>query len=57
MLVNQTRGGLYERFFEEVGRRVDGNAGPFVFEDQPALEETVEVAAAYGIEIPPFMAE
>jgi hypothetical protein len=38
MLVNQTPGGLYERFFEEVGRRVDGNAGPFVFEDQPALE-------------------
>ena len=55
MLVTQTPGGLYQRFFEEVGKPVDGDSGPFVFEDQPAVERIVEVAATYGIEIPaPF---
>ena len=28
MLMTQTPGGLYERFFEEVGRPVQGEAGP-----------------------------
>ena len=33
MLVTQTPGSLYERFFEEVGKAVDGEAGPPVVED------------------------
>ena len=52
MLVTQTPGGLYERFFEEVGKAVDGEAATLVFEDQPEAERIVEVAAEYGIEIP-----
>ncbi len=51
LLVTQTPGGLYERFFEEVGKPVDDEAGPLVFEDQPDGGRTVEVAAEYGIEI------
>ena len=34
MLLTQTPGGLYELFFEEVGKPVDGNGGPLVIEDQ-----------------------
>ena len=56
MLVTQTPGGLYEIFFEEVGKPVDGDSGPFLFEDQPAVERIVEVAATYGTEIPPPIA-
>ena len=52
MLVSQTPGGLYEHFFEEVGKAVDDEAGPLVFEDQPDVGRIVEVAAEYGIEIP-----
>ena len=52
MLVSQTPGGLYERFFEEVGKPVDGEARPLVFEDQPDMSRIVEVAAEHGIEIP-----
>ena len=52
MLVSQTPGGLYERFFEEVGKPVDGEAGPFVCAHQPDVGRVVEVAAEYGIEIP-----
>ena len=51
MLVTQTPGGLYERFFEEVGKLVDGDGGPLVFEDRPDAGRIVEVAAKYGIEI------
>jgi quercetin dioxygenase-like cupin family protein len=53
MLVTQTPGGLYERFFEEVGRPVEGEAGPPDFEELPDAERIVEVATEYGIEIPP----
>lgn len=53
MLVSQTPGGLYERFFEEVGKPVDGDAGSFVFRDRPGMRRIVEVAAKHGIEIPP----
>ncbi len=53
MLVTQTPGGLYERFFEEVGRPVDGDARPPVFKAQPNAGRIVEIAAEYGIEIPP----
>ena len=52
LLATQTPGGLYERFFEEVGEAVDGKAGPLVFRDQPDAVRIVEVAAEYGIEIP-----
>jgi mannose-6-phosphate isomerase-like protein (cupin superfamily) len=52
MLVTQTPGGLYERFFEEVGKPVVGGAGPLVFEDLPDMRRIVEAAAEYGIEIP-----
>ena len=52
MLVSQTPRGLYEHFFEKVGKPVDDEAGPLVFEDQPDVGRIVEVAAEYGIEIP-----
>src|SRR3712207_5451497 len=57
MLVTQTPGGLYERSFEEVGRPMDGNGGPLVFEDQPDVANIVSIAARYGIEIPMPIAE
>jgi hypothetical protein len=53
MLVSQTPGGLYERFFEEVGKPVTGEAVPLVLEDQPNLERIVAIGVQYGIEIPP----
>ena len=53
LLVTQTPGGLYERFFEEVGIPVDDDGGPLVFEEQPDLGRIVAVAAEHGIEIPP----
>ena len=52
MLVTQTPGGLYERFFEEVGKAVDGESGPPVFEDQADTGKVAEIASEYGIEIP-----
>jgi quercetin dioxygenase-like cupin family protein len=52
MLMSQTPGGLYERFFEEVGKPMDGEAGLLSFEDQPDVERIVEIAAECGIEIP-----
>ena len=52
MLVSQTPGGLHERFFEEVGKPVDGEAGSPYFEDQPNVASIVPIAAKYGIEIP-----
>ncbi len=56
MLVTQTPGGLYEHFFEQVGKvgkkAVDGEVRPPVFEDHAHMRKFVEVAAEYGIEIP-----
>jgi quercetin dioxygenase-like cupin family protein len=52
MLVAQTPGRLYEYFFDEVGKPVDDEEGPLVFEDQPEVCRIVKVAAKYGIEIP-----
>ncbi len=52
MLMSQTTGGLYERFFEAMGKAVDGEAGPLVFKGRPDVGRIVEVAAEYGIEIP-----
>jgi hypothetical protein len=56
MLVSQTPGGLYERFFEEIGMPMDGNAGGrMAFEDRAEARRIVEVASGHGIEIPsPF---
>ena len=51
ILVTQTPGSLYARFFEEVGKPVDKEAGPLAFEDQPEVGRIVEVAAEYGTEI------
>ena len=52
LLATQTPGGLYERFFEEVGEAVDGEyGGPSAFKDQPDARTIMEVAAAHGIEI------
>jgi mannose-6-phosphate isomerase-like protein (cupin superfamily) len=52
LLMTQMPGGLYERFFEEVGKPMNGGAGLTSFEEQPDVERIVEIAAAYGIEIP-----
>ena len=57
MLMTQTPGGLYEHFFEEVGKPADGDRGPLVLEDQPDMANIVTIAARYGIEIPPPIAE
>ena len=56
LLATQTPGGLYERFFEEVGEAVgeavgdDGGRPAFV--DRPDARMITEVAAEHGIEIP-----
>ena len=53
MLMSQTPGGLYEHFFEQVGKKaVDGEVRPLVFEDHQDMRRIVEVAAEHGIEIP-----
>jgi|tagenome__1003787_1003787.scaffolds.fasta_scaffold20837302_1 mannose-6-phosphate isomerase-like protein (cupin superfamily) len=52
MLVTQTPGGLYERFFEEVGKPVDSEAGTLVEEAQLSSETTAAIGVEYGIEIP-----
>lgn len=57
MLITQTPGGLYEQFFEGVGKPTDGDGGPLDFEAQPEVGRIVEVAAKYGIEMPPPIAE
>jgi hypothetical protein len=56
ILVTRTPKGLCERFFEEVGNPVDAEAGSLAFEDRPEVGRIVEVAAKYGIEIPPLIA-
>ena len=35
--MSQTSGGLYERFFEEVGKPVDLEAGALICKDQPDM--------------------
>ncbi len=52
MLVSQTPGGLYEHFFEAVGKPVNGDGTPLVLEDQPEVGRIVKVASEYGIELP-----
>ena len=54
MLLTQTPGRLYERFFGEVGMPADGNGRSLDFENRSEVERRiVEVASEYGIEIPP----
>ena len=57
MLVSQTPGGAHERFFEEVGKPVDDEAGSHSFEDQPDVASIAAIAAKYGIEFPVPIAE
>jgi hypothetical protein len=51
ILVTQTPGGLYERFFEEVGKPAGGEEGPLAFGEQPEVGRIMKVAAEYGTEI------
>jgi mannose-6-phosphate isomerase-like protein (cupin superfamily) len=52
MLVTQTPGGLYERFFEEVGQEMVSKASmAFSEEGSPEAARVAESAARYGIEI------
>ena len=52
MLLTHTPGGLYERFFEEIGKAVDGGARPLSFEGQADAGRVAQIASGYGIEIP-----
>ena len=52
MLVSQTPGGLYERFFEEVGEPANSDAGLLIFEGQSDVASIAAAAVKYGIEIP-----
>jgi quercetin dioxygenase-like cupin family protein len=52
MLLIQTPGGLYERFFEEAGEEAPGNVVmPSLEEGSPEAARIAEIAARYGIEI------
>jgi mannose-6-phosphate isomerase-like protein (cupin superfamily) len=53
MLVTQTPGGLYERFFEEVGKPVDGDDGMPAIHDRLDLQGIAAVGVEFGIEMPP----
>jgi quercetin dioxygenase-like cupin family protein len=53
MLVTQTPGGLYELFFEEVGKPAADDAGPLLSGDHLDVAGIRAIAAEYGIEIPP----
>jgi mannose-6-phosphate isomerase-like protein (cupin superfamily) len=52
MLVSQTPGGLYERFFEEIGEETKDRPIVPVSENPPDMERIAKTAAEYGIEIP-----
>jgi len=52
MLVTQTPGGLYERFFEEVGEEATGDVFTASLEEgSPEAARIASIAARYGIEI------
>jgi mannose-6-phosphate isomerase-like protein (cupin superfamily) len=53
MLVNQTPGGLHERFFEEVGEPTMDGSEPLVSEGPQDMRRIIAIAVDYGIEIPP----
>lgn len=55
MLVSQTPGGRHEAFFEELGEEFGGEPGATPVDDGPRdLRRIPEMAARYGIEIPPL---
>ena len=43
---------MYERFFEEVGKPMNGEAELPGIEERPEVERFVEIAPEYGFEIP-----
>ncbi len=52
MLLTQTPGGLYERFFEEVGEETTGNVVTTSLEEgSPETARITAIAARYGIEV------
>ena len=51
MLLTQTPGGLYERFFEEVGEEAPSNIMLSLEEGSPEAARITAIAARYGIEI------
>jgi mannose-6-phosphate isomerase-like protein (cupin superfamily) len=53
MLVSQTPGGLYERFFEQIGEETKDRSTPPVSNDPSDAEGIAKIAAEYGIEMPP----
>jgi mannose-6-phosphate isomerase-like protein (cupin superfamily) len=57
LLATQTPGGLYERFFEEVGEEVGDEGRRPAFEDRPNARTITEVAAEQGTEILPPTAQ
>jgi quercetin dioxygenase-like cupin family protein len=52
MLVSQTPGGLYERFFEGVGKPVKDGEERHAFEDHFDLRRIAAIGVRHGIEIP-----
>jgi len=52
MLVSQRPGGLYERFFEEIGEEMKDRSTAPVSEDPPDMERIAKIAAEYGIAMP-----
>jgi len=57
MLMAQTPGGLYELFFEDVGKAVDDDTEPLPFKSQPGVQRIVAIGVQYGIEMPPPIAQ
>jgi hypothetical protein len=51
MLMSQTPGSLYERFFEKVGEEAPSNVMLSLEEGSPQAARTNAIAAQYGIEI------
>ena len=50
--MSQTSGGSCERFFAEVSKPVDLEAGPLICKDEPDVGRIAKAAAEHGIEIP-----
>jgi hypothetical protein len=51
MLMSQTPGGLYERFFERIGDEVRNPTAPTAMESPPDEVRFAAIAAEYGIEV------
>ena len=51
LLVSQTPGGLYERFFEDIGEETKDRPTTPVSEDPLDMERIAKIAAEYGIEM------